>query len=84
MKKQTTEKNPSPCVYKINLTAVFSQEIGKEELSDAVFECLKEKTRHLSLVNVNSVIRCKGDVMKKVKEEIEIAAKNIGSDKTRK
>lgn len=80
--KKTQGQNNSPCIYKISLTAVFSKEIDKEMLSDAVFECLREKTEHLSLVNVNSIVKCRGDAVKKVKEEVEIATRNPNLQKT--
>ena len=51
---KTTKQN-SPCVYKVSFTAVFSEEIDKTALSDAIFQTLKDNTRNLSMLHVESI-----------------------------
>ena len=61
-----------PIVYKVSFTAVFSRDIGKEQLSDAVFDTLEEKAPGLAMLSVDSIQKCRNgeekaqEVLKKV------------------
>ncbi len=77
MKKKDSGNEKGMFVYKVSFTAVFSKDIDKNALSDAVFKTLQENTENLSMLNVESIRRCR----KSEEEAREILMKYIDERK---